>query len=559
MSTETNIRTQMLAEDLPHAAEALPGDLLQGEGSPAPPGGPDSSTDLERLTISKPKSLITNGLWSLILTAWNTGVTFFLTPFLIARIGTDHYGLFILLMSISGMMGLMNLGLGEATLRYVAYYYGRNDMAGINRVVRATLSVYLVAAMMAWAALFLAASPIAHLLSLPLADRALAASLLRLTAISLGLGFFAGAFGSIPQALQRFDITTTMGITQSTFQVVGTVAILLYGAGVYELVLWGVVTSLFTQAVNMIVAKRLLPALTIWPWPSRAGLKEVFGYGVWSLVTQVCGTIWLQADRLLLGVFANPTAVGYLSVPHTLNFRAMDLVSSASAGLFPRFSMPRDDATRSKLFLNATWVMMLCSITVYVPLTVVLPDFLRLWISPEFAAASAFVGQLIAASCLVRGTALVYQPLLRGMNRPHIVSVVTIAAASISLVVNVALIPRLGVAGAGYSYIATAGLCLIMAVYTWRRVLGIPSSRILLRTIALPAAIGYLILAMGMWVHTLVPVEGWVGLVAMGVAIAAAAAGSVLVCELLLGGDNNATALLERVKRTASSLVERCH
>jgi len=57
--------------------------------------GPDAGAP--PLTRSRPKSLIGNGLWSVLLTVWITGVTFFLTPFLILKIGTDHYGLFILL------------------------------------------------------------------------------------------------------------------------------------------------------------------------------------------------------------------------------------------------------------------------------------------------------------------------------------------------------------------------------------------------------------------------------------------------------------------------------
>lgn len=543
-------KSMIQLEDIPHAQEIhAVGQQAQAAAGP--------NADVPSITTSRPKSLIGNGLWSVALTVWSTGVTFFLTPFLIGKIGTDHYGLFILLMSISGMMGIMNLGLGEATLRYVAYYYGRNDLPGINRVVGATLSVYLVSALAAWAVLFLGASPIARLLSLPLADQALAVGLLRLTAISFGISFIAAAFGSIPQALQRFDISTKLSIAQSLFQVAGTVTILLCGGGVYQLVLWGVATSLFTQAANMIVARRLLPALRMWPSPTRAGLKEVFRYGFWSLLTQLFGIVWFQADRLLLGTLVNPTAVGYLTVPHTVNFRAMDLVSSASAGLFPHFSTLSDQRVRSRLFLDATWIMMCCSITIYVPLTVMFPDFLRLWINPEFATASAFVGQLIAASCLVRGAALVYQPLLRGINQPHIISIVTVIASVISLAVNIALIPQLGLAGAGYSYVATAGICVIMLVYTWRKVLGMPSSRALVRAMMLPSGIGFLVLSISVWMHTLLPITGWCGLFAMGAAIAAVAGGAVIACEILLGGENHALAMLGRVKGFALGLTRK--
>ena len=36
-------------------------------------------------------------------------------------------GIFLLIGSILGLLGVMNFGLGEATLRYVARYYGEGD------------------------------------------------------------------------------------------------------------------------------------------------------------------------------------------------------------------------------------------------------------------------------------------------------------------------------------------------------------------------------------------------------------------------------------------------
>ena len=499
-------------------------------------------------TASRPKSLMGNGSWSVALTIWQIVVTFLLTRFLIDSLGTSNYGLFMLLMSISGMMGLMNLGLGEATLRYVAYYYGRSDMAGINRVVGATFAIYLMSGLAGWAALFFGASPIAGLLSLPPGDQQLAVSLLRLTAIAFGISFITGAFTSIPQAMQRFDISTKLSIAQSVFQVSGTVAILLYGGGIYQLVLWSVATAVFTQTLSMIVVKRLLPALSMRPSLTRAGLKEVFKYGVWSLITQLFGTIWFYGDGLLLGVLVNMDSVCYLTVPKNLNFKALDLVASAGSGLFPRFSTLTDPAARARLFLNATWVMLLCSVVIYVPLTVMLPDFLRLWINPKFALASAFVGQLIAASCLIRGAANVYQPLFKGINKPHILSIVTVVSSAISLAVNVTLIPWLGLAGAGYSFVATAGLGMIMVVYAWRKSLGMPSSKPLLRAMALPVGMGFLTLAVSVWIHSLLPPVGWFGLIALGVGFTLLAGGAVTASELLWGGENHALVLLRRLR-----------
>ena len=499
------------------------------------------------ITTSRPKSLIGNGLWSVAFTVWSTGVTFFLTPFLIGKIGTDHYGLFILLMSISGMMGIMNLGLGEATLRYVAYYYGRNDMAGINRVVGATFSVYVVMGLLGWAALFFGAGWITGLLALSPADQALGASLLRLTAFSFGLGFVSGSYASIPQALQRFDISTKVSIAQSIFQVAGTVTILFAGLGIYELVLWSVATAIFMQVVNTIVAKRLIPNLHLRPRPSKAGLKEVFGYGVFSLLGSILGMVWNQADRLLLGAFVNASAVAFLTVPYTVCFRGLDVLSSGSAALMPRYSMVANRKEQIPLFLLTTWGLLSCSVAFFVPVSVLLPDLLRLWISPAFARSSAQVGQIIAVSCLFRGAALAYQPFIRGIGKPHVLTVLMAISAVASLALNLVLIPRWGLVGAGYSYCLSVLWVSGMVFYAWRSLLRMSSLLPLLRAFVIPLLVGVCCLALTWYVRSLIVEVGWANLIAMGAGMFAVTATALLICDSAFGRTSDARILLRRV------------
>ena len=215
------------------------------------------------ITDYKPKSLASNTTWNIFSAVWSTVVTFFLTPFLISHLGTDHYGLFILIMTVSGLMGIMNLGLGEATLRYVAYYYGRDDLTGINRVVSATFSVYILTGLIGWTVLFLGASGVANLLALPAAEHELGVRLIRLAAVNFSLGLIFSAFGTIPQALQRYDISTKVNIAQSLFNVSGIVIILMNGLGIYEIVIWSIASSLFKQVINICVAKELIPEIRL--------------------------------------------------------------------------------------------------------------------------------------------------------------------------------------------------------------------------------------------------------------------------------------------------------
>jgi O-antigen/teichoic acid export membrane protein len=523
---------------------------LSPTGKVANPADSDWAPGSEVVSSSRPKSLIGNSGWSLLSWAWLTGVTFFLTPFLIARLGTGHYGLYVLIMSISGLMGLADMGLAEATLRYVAYYYGRQDMAGINRAVGATLSVYLVTGCLAWAILFVGAPWIAGLLALPVQDLDLATSLLRLMAINYGFVMATGAYGTIPRALQRYDIDSRLIVGQSVLQVAGTVAILLAGLAVRELIAWSVVTAIMRQMANMIVARQLIPNLRLLPSPSRAGLREVFGYGVFSSLTQIVGTVASQADRLLLGALVSASSVAYLNVPKSLVQRGGLITPTAGDVLFPRFSATQELAEQRRLFLNTTWGMLCITILIFVPVTVLVPDFLRLWIGPEFARESAWIGQILAFGAIARGAFVPSQKLFQGAGKPQYVTAWYVTSSVILVGMNLLLISKLGLKGAGYASLIELAVPFSALLLAWKRVLRSESYRALARAVLLPYLVALCCLVLGWWARSMFPYLGWIGLLAFAISHAGVVAMALIGADRLGGGpDRHSAAFLRPLSR----------
>lgn len=469
-----------------------------------------------------------------------------LTPFIIARIGPDHYGLFVLLMAISGFMGIMNLGLGDATLRFVAHYYGKNDLAGINRIVGATFSIFILAGFVVWATLFFGAGLIASLIAIPPQELNFATQLVQLTSFSVGIGLVGAAFSSIPQALQRYDINTRVNLVVSLFQVCGTVLVLLFAKGLYELVLLGVATTFFSQAISIFVARALVPNLRISPSPTRRGLKEVFGYGFFTFLTHILGTIWSQADRLLLGSLVGPAAVAHLSVPAQLSLRGSMAVGSIGAPLFPRFGVMQDKDKMADLFLDATWLLLIATILIFVPLTALFPDFLRLWIDPQFAEHSAFVAQIIAFSCIVRGAFVPYDALFRGIGKPHLLTLVFLATGATSLITNLLLIPRFGLSGAGYAYLLTTFWGFAAIAFAWRHVLGKKSFMPLIRAVLIPVALGYLALFIITLLRAKLGPVSWSGLIGLGLSALVVTSAFVFTPELGVRGGHSRLIILRR-------------
>jgi O-antigen/teichoic acid export membrane protein len=480
--------------------------------------------------------LLSSAAWNAAATLGSMVVMFFLSPFLIRRIGTDAYGLYLLLLSLTGILGVLNLGLGEATLRYAAFFHARADIAGVNRVLGATLAIYLIMGAAGAATLLAGAHFLSALFRIPEHDRHLSILLIRLTALSFAVRLVAAPHGAIPQAAMRFDVASVLALAETVLRALGSVVAVWIGYGLVGLVAWGALLSALVLVANVAVATTLVSGVRVWPGVSREGLREVFGYGVFVLAGQLFGLAWQYADRVILGAFVGTGAVALFAVPHELVFRVLALAGAGAAVLMPRFAGTQSEGDMTSLYLRSTAVFISLSVTLFVPFTVLVRDFLRLWISPDFAASAGPVAMLIAGSCLVRGAFLPYESLFRGIGRPQYYLFLVVLTSSTIVLLDLLLIPAYGLAGAGYSLCASPLWGLLAIVLTWRLLLRQKDYSVLVRVVLVPLALGFVCLALFFFLRrSLPPVLGWGGLFAVGAVMTAATASLLAVYERFCG------------------------
>jgi len=447
-------------------------------------------------------------------------VVFFLYPFLISYIGAEHYGLYVLLISLSGFLGVLNIGLGEATLRYAAFYYGKRDFTQINNVVGATLSVYLAMASLAAIVLFSGADVWVRIFKMTAADQDLAATLLRWTALAFWLRFLSGPYGAIPQALMRFDLAAQVLVGESILRVIGSIAVILGGYGLLGLIIWNTILSAFVLFANIAVSKSLLPKLTVWPRISRKAFQEIFSYGIYAFISQIFGLAWQYGDRMILGILIGTSAVAFYSIPQDLSFRILGLAAAAGMVLMPKFSSIQSEEAMKDLFLRSTSILLVVTIILFVPISTLIQDFIRLWVSPDFAEASGWVAVLIATSCLVRGAFLPYESLFKGIGKPQYYLLLIILTSATIIAIDLILIPIYGLAGAGYSLCISPIWGFASIVFVWRVIFKERSLLPLVKVLLLPICIGGGCLVLSIVLgNQFPPVIGWFHLGFLGTVI----------------------------------------
>jgi len=76
------------------------------------------------------------------------------TPYLIRHLGLDVYGIWMLINSMIGLAGALDLGLGDATIRFVALNRARESRAGIIQAINVAFVATIPVSVAASLALF---------------------------------------------------------------------------------------------------------------------------------------------------------------------------------------------------------------------------------------------------------------------------------------------------------------------------------------------------------------------------------------------------------------------
>ena len=444
----------------------------------------------------KKKTLKANSLWNISSHLFSLGSLFFLFPFLINNIGAASYGFFIFLSTINGIASVANFGFGEATLRYVALYYTKNEISTIKNILSTSLLIYIVLGTIVGFMVYLLAPQISDLLKEKSIDSETAIYLIRVSAATFIVRFTFGIFAMVPQALQRFDISSKITIGETILRVALYVIVILKGYGLTGLVYSELLLALIYVVTNYFITSSIFKKIWFLGKFSKTLFKEIFSYSIYASLSQIVGLLWQYADRILLGYFIGSSAIAYFSVPQQIIFKILGVIAAGSAVLFPKFSVDEISEDIKLIFKKYTVLFLMFSIISFSVIALVIPDFLTLWISVEFAEQAKDIGILLAISCMIRGAFPIYQNLFKGIGKPVYNLYIIILSSLIIVILDLILIPEIGLKGAGIAYLISpiVGVLVIYLIYhkMFKESLKQPIYLLLV-----PLFIGYTVLMLG--------------------------------------------------------------
>jgi len=374
-------------------------------------------------------------------------------PFLVSRLGLDRYGIWVLANALVGTAAVVPLGLGDATVKFVSSYRGRGGTDGVIRVIRSTLTVSLLLGLLVAIVVIVSAPWLAEaVFKISAQDQALAARAIQIAGLGLVIRSVDSVFLSTLRAYERYDLAAGVAMAVRIANIAVAVLLVILGYGVLQILLGTLAVTSVGTLTQAVLSRRLVEGLSIRPLLDRAALREVFGFGIYSWVQGLGGMIFGQVDLLLIGAILGSRQLAYYAVCVQLAQQIHGLPAAAFAFLFPLISSRYEQTGRAgmhELFRRYMALNVVFAAVLAAPLILFGRPILSLWMGSDFAShAHALLAILAVAYALLSINVVPHYTLL-GLGQVRFVSIANLAGGVLSLIGVAALLPVIGLNGAG--------------------------------------------------------------------------------------------------------------
>jgi O-antigen/teichoic acid export membrane protein len=407
--------------------------------------------------VSSRLSLILRGSsFRVLQTLISIAIGVIMMPFLIATLGQEMYGLWIVIGSVVGAYYLLDLGFNQAVTRYVSQYIHQNNPQAANKIINTALVIYSLLGGIVFIASVLAAQFGAAGLMDNAKNLTLAQTILIITGLSLALEFPAKAFPGIISAYMRYDFIALVKLGKNIIDALLIYYFLSNGYGLVAMALITLCTGLISTAIFIKFTTSIFKELEF----KRSAIdlstfKDVFHFSKWVFVTDINSMLRDKIDIWFIAFYVGNSALTVYYVAVRLVEYALQFLTQATGITGPIFTEYYAKGEIEKLEK---------SVRIFIKLDIALGSlilvgfyllgvsFIDVWMKGSISAQNAFACLMILAI----GRFAVYfasplNSLLMTLNKHHIVSWISIAETLVCALLCWWLIPSLGVLGAAYA------------------------------------------------------------------------------------------------------------
>lgn len=408
----------------------------------------------------------------------NTVVGLLYTPYMLRMMGQSEYGLYSLVASVIAYLTVLDLGFGNAIVRYTAKFRAEKKTEEQYEMFGMFFLLYLVIGIIAFGiglGLYFNVDTLFGN-TMTAVELGRARIMMLLLVANLAFTFPMSIWGSIIQAYEDFVFQKSLNIIRIILNTVVMICLLHFGYKAVAMVVVQTIFNVLTLVVNFIYCRRKLNIHIYFRFKHFhwGFLKEVAIYSFWIFLNAIMDRVYWSTGQFVLGAMVGTAAVAVFAIAIQLEGMYMQFSTAISSVFLPKVTaMVATNRSRkeiSDLFIRTGRIQYIVLAYILSGFIIFGRQFIELWAGAGYSDA-----YIISLLFFIPLTVPLIQNLgitiLQARNEMKFRSVLYIIIALVSLAMQIVLTRFFGGIGCamGVSGALVVGQILIMNVYYRRR------------------------------------------------------------------------------------------
>ena len=394
------------------------------------------------------------------------------TPYMLGMMGQSEYGLYSLVASVIAYLTILDLGFGNALIRYTAKFRSegreREQQEMFGMFLMLYIGIGIVASLIGVGLLHNVDSLFGDTMTAYELERA--RTMMWLLVANLAITFPMSIFGSIITAYERFVFAKGLNIARLVLNTAVMIALLSFGYKAVAMVVVQTIFNIATLIINLLYCKYRLKIKIILGKIRWELLREVAIYSFWIFINIIIDRIYWSTGQFVLGAKVGTAAVAIFAVAIQLQQMYMAFSTAISGVFLPKVTAMVARGAHNKeisdIFIRVGRIQYIIISLLLYGFMVFGRAFIELWAGEEYSEAFVvtllfFIGLTIP---LIQNMGIT---ILEARNQMRFRSLLYVGIAIISLSLQIALASKYGIVGCAIAITGALllGHGLIMNIY----------------------------------------------------------------------------------------------
>lgn len=313
-----------------------------------------------------------------------------LTPFIIRSLGSAEYGLYTMIGALVGYMSVLDFGLNNTIIRFIAKYRAENDRKGEENFLAHSFIMYLCISVLITIIGGFLYFNLENLYGNTLTGDQMgkAKNMMLILIFNLAITLPGGSFAGICYGYEEFILPKVTNIFRYILRSVLVVTVLLYGGDSISLVVLDTIMNLLVISINMFIAFKILKIRFKLHSLDKKLFSITLSFSLWLFVFAIVNQLRWQFGQLIIGLYYSTTVVAIYAVGITLGNYYGAFSSAIESVFLPRAiqmtvkNLPSEQLTNT--FIKISRIILIILLYILGAFVIVGKDFVYFWVGEEY-------------------------------------------------------------------------------------------------------------------------------------------------------------------------------